>query len=429
MIPLALAFLLASPPGPLPEAVARQAAPYVAGRNFAGVVLVRSGERELARAALGRGADPRGRYGVASLSKSFTAASILLLEERGRLRTSDPVAAHVAGFPAGLTLRHLLEHRSGLRDIFQLEDFPALSRRSWKDTADVVALFRDAPRSFAPGEGEEYSNSNYILLAHVVERVAGRPYGAFLDAEILKPLGLDETAECDGRRVPTFTPEGVDGLAPSRPFDASILRGAGELCASVDDVADWLLALHRGKLLTASSRRQLLAEPGFGLYTLQRDGDVLVAAQGWDGVGSAATARFAPADELAVVVLSNLNFASVTRELADRVLSAARGREPAALALSPEPVAPALAAELSGRFQLGKDFYDPGTVLELFAREGHMFERQKDPPAEVPLLRVSELEFIHRASWGRLVAERAADGTVPRVRFFGRFVAEKLPSP
>jgi CubicO group peptidase (beta-lactamase class C family) len=426
---LAVALLLASPAAPLPKAVARQVAPYVAGNNFAGVVLVRSGEKELVRAAQGRSADPRGRYGVASLSKSFTAASILLLEERGRLQTTDPVAAHVPGFPAGLTIRHLLEHRSGLRDIFQLEDFKALSGRSWKDTADVVALFRDQPKSFAPGAGEEYSNSNYILLAHVVERVSGRPYGAFLRAEILEPLGLDDTGECDARRVPTFTPEALEGLAPSRSFDASILRGAGELCASADDVADWLLAVHRGRLLRAASRRRLVAEPGFGLYTMKRDEEEYVAAQGWDGVGSAATARFSPRDELTVVVLSNLNFASVTREVAERVLASARGREPEALVLSREPVAPALAAQLTGRFQLGQDFYDPGTVLELFARDGHVFERQEDPPAEVPLLRVSELEFIHRASWGRVIVERAADGTVPRLKFFGRFVAEKLPPP
>jgi D-alanyl-D-alanine carboxypeptidase len=413
----------------LSEAVSRQVAPYVAGHNFSGVVLVREGEREILRRGFGRTPLPDARYGVASLSKSFTAAAVLRLEERGLLKTADPVVRYVPGFPEPLTIRHLLEHRSGLRDLFDLPDFEALSSRAYPQTADVVALFRDQPRAFEPGAREEYSNSNYVLLARIVEVVSGQRFGAFVEAQLLKPLGLDDTEECTpAHRAPTFTPEGRSGLAPSRPFDASVLRGAGSFCATAMDVADWLLALHRGKVLNVTSRRQLMAEPGFGLYSVERSGERLLAAQGWDGVGSAATARLAPSDELTVVVLSNLNFASVTREIADRVLDAARGREPAPLAFSDERVPPALVAEMIGRFQLGPDFYEPNTVLELVEKDGRLFERQHDPEAEVPLLRVSELEFIHRASWGRVLFERGEDGRVARLRFFGRYVAEKAPA-
>src|SRR5690606_21903126 len=142
----------------------------------------------------GTPATPATNYRLASVSKQFTAAAILLLAEDGRLRLDDPVGRWLPSLPpapAAATLHQVLTHTSGVVDY---EDFvPDDATRQVRD-ADVLHLLEPHDRTlFPPGSAYRYSNSGYALLALVVERASGRPFPAFLRENIFLPLGMDAT--------------------------------------------------------------------------------------------------------------------------------------------------------------------------------------------------------------------------------------------
>src|SRR5271154_6016543 len=120
---------------------------------------------------------PEARFHIASISKAFTAAAILQLQEQGRLSVADPVSRLVPDFPNGdrITLDNLLTHSSGIPDINDLSDYDTFAR-SPHTIPELVAKFADFPLEFLPGSSYRYSNSNYNLLALVLEKVTGESY-------------------------------------------------------------------------------------------------------------------------------------------------------------------------------------------------------------------------------------------------------------
>src|SRR5262249_48879740 len=176
--------------------------PFVKGNNFLGVVLIAQGDLTLVNRAYGKASyelnvpnSPETRFHVASVSKLFTAASILLLEERGLLHVSDPISRFLLDFPSGqkITLRHLLTHSSGIANVNNLPEYAAASRAP-QTPGSLIELFKSKPLRFEPGTKYEYSNSNYNLLAFVIEQASHQSYGEFLRENIFEPLGLKNTA-------------------------------------------------------------------------------------------------------------------------------------------------------------------------------------------------------------------------------------------
>lgn len=137
-------------------------------------------------------------FQVASVSKQFTAMSILLLEQRGRLSIEDSVQKYLPEFPdygAPLTIRHLLNHTGGLRDVYTLHQAlgaPEQDSGPWNDIL-VRRLAAQRGLNFPPGTDFQYNNGGYVLLATIVQRVSGRSLQDFLDTNIFKPLGMART--------------------------------------------------------------------------------------------------------------------------------------------------------------------------------------------------------------------------------------------
>ncbi len=178
-----LAFVLLPSSGHSAEAAAGSMAaaidaylrPFVETNSFSGVVHAARGERELFRKGYGMASyelgvpnAPETRFHIASVSKSFTAAAILLLEERGKLNTSDAISKLVPDYPNGdkIQLEHLLTHGSGIPNVNELPEYRLISRFP-QTAAELVALFRDKRLEFEPGARFRYSNSNYNVLALV----------------------------------------------------------------------------------------------------------------------------------------------------------------------------------------------------------------------------------------------------------------------
>ena len=170
--------------------------------KFMGSVLVVEGDKTLINQGFGF-ADlewdipntPDTKFRLGSLTKQFTAASILLLEERGKLSTDDLVKKYVPDAPAAwdkMTLYEVLTHTAGIPNFTAFPDYHALEWKSMTP-AELVARFKDKPLDFEPGTQFRYSNSGYVLLGYILEKVSGEKYAKFLQENLFGPLGMADT--------------------------------------------------------------------------------------------------------------------------------------------------------------------------------------------------------------------------------------------
>ncbi|TWI06253.1 CubicO group peptidase (beta-lactamase class C family) [Luteimonas cucumeris] len=206
-------------------------------------------------------ATPQTNYRLASVSKQFTAAAVLLLAEDGRLGLDDPVRKWLPTLPASadaVTLKHLLTHTSGLVDY---EDVMAPDATVQVHDADVLHLLESQDRTyFSPGSEYRYSNSAYALLALIVEKASGQRYATFLRERIFAPLGMDDTVAYE-QGVSTVANRAygyslADGeWQRTDQSSTSAVLGDGGIYSSIADLAKWDAALYDDRLLSDASRK------------------------------------------------------------------------------------------------------------------------------------------------------------------------------
>lgn len=266
-----------------------------------------------------RAAGPDTHYRLASVSKQFTAAAILLLAEDGKLSIDDPVKKWLPSLPPAadpITIRELLSHTGGLIDYEDL--MPA--DQTWQlHDIDVLHLLEKENRLyFAPGTDYRYSNGGYALLALIVGKASGQDFASFLRQRIFLPLGMSGTyAHQDGvDTVPerAYGYSEIDGRwQRTDQSSTSAVLGDGGIYSSVDELARWDAALYDGRLLKPSSLALAFSpatqtpEPhvphyGFGWRI---DGDTLWHSG--ESIGFRNVIIRHPGQHLTVIVLSNRN--------------------------------------------------------------------------------------------------------------------------
>lgn len=216
----------------------------------------------LADLEAGTAATPSTNYRLASVSKQFTAAAVLLLAQDGRLGLDDPARRWLPSLPeaaAAVTLRQLLTHTSGLIDYEDVMD-PASTVQV--HDADVLRLLETQDRTyFVPGSAYRYSNSGYALLALIVERASGQRYAQFLRQRIFEPLGMRQTVAYEAgvtevtNRAFGYSTENGRWHRTDQSSTSAVL-GDGGIYSSIDDLARWDAALYDERLLDAGSLRQ-----------------------------------------------------------------------------------------------------------------------------------------------------------------------------
>jgi CubicO group peptidase (beta-lactamase class C family) len=208
---------------------------------------------------------PESNFRLASITKQFTAAAILLLTEDGLLSLDDGVRKWLPLLPdvaSAITIRQLLTHTSGIVDY---EDLIPASTTVQLHDANVLSLLESQGRTyFPPGTAWRYSNSGYALLALVAERASGRPFAELLRERIFAPLGMAGTVahqvgiDVVRHRAYGYVAEG-DGWRRMDQSLTSAVLGDGGVYSSIDDLAKWDDALHDDRLLSAALRRQAFA--------------------------------------------------------------------------------------------------------------------------------------------------------------------------
>jgi D-alanyl-D-alanine carboxypeptidase len=207
-------------------------------------------------------ADAHTIYNIASNTKQFTAAAIMLLQQDGKLSVDDRLSRYIPSYPqAGrITLRELLNHTSGIPDYTDLSDVP--HHATAMQFFDLVAKL---PLHFTPGTRYEYSNTNFMVLGIIVEQVSKMSYGEFLAHRIFQPIGMTETST---RVVPQSRPNGAVGYSYVHPNVKPIPQtiddlgyGDGTINSSVIDLVKWDTALDAGRVVDASSFREMTTPP------------------------------------------------------------------------------------------------------------------------------------------------------------------------
>ena len=409
--------------------------PYVASRNFSGVVLVARQGRVLLEQGLGRAdlepdlptrADHR--FCIGSISKSFTAAAVLSLVEQGKVDLDSAVSTYLSRFPSGdrITVRHLLEHRSGLPNLFFSPAYAELAGRHYERPADVVDLVNGEDLVFEPGEQYSYNNLNYVALAWLVEEMAATTYLDFLESELLTPLGLTSVGLMGSSTdsIPGLAkgqdPVAANGLRRERITDRSILVGAGSTYATARDLWNWFDAVARRQVLSTLPDSVVLDHIG---RREDFSGHPAIVASGWDGIGYSAHIVYLRDEHLAVVVVSNINIATVTGEIAEGVAAIALGERALATSLSAVRLPQDSLEALAGRYQFGDDFYVPNGTLDIVARDGQLLDQSRDP--EGALIPLTEGGFLYRPVWAKIQFLRDSDGRVTGLTFYDRFTAKK----
>ncbi|AGY59163.1 beta-lactamase [Gloeobacter kilaueensis JS1] len=284
--------------------------------------IVRAGGYGLANVELGVPATAETVYQSGSVGKQFTATVVMLLVEEGKLSLDGPISRYLDGTPPAwkeITIRHLLTHTSGIPDYESKGDLSLDYRRDYTDD-ELVALAEKTPLAFAPGEKWSYSNTGYVLLGIIVNKVSGRFYGDILQNRVFGPLGMKSSRIISDRDIVLHRAAGyqlVDGLLKNQGYvSPSLNRTAdGSLYLTVGDLAKWDRALYTDKVLTRASLEQIwtpvqlnsgqTAPYGFGWRLASVGSHRLIEHSGqWQGFTSQIS-RYVD-DRLTVVVLTNL---------------------------------------------------------------------------------------------------------------------------
>jgi CubicO group peptidase (beta-lactamase class C family) len=288
-----------------------------------GTVLVVDGDKVLldkgygmADLGWGNANAPDVKFHLGSLTKQFTAALVLLLQEDGKLKIDDPVSKYLPDTPKTwekITLAELLGHTSGIPNFTDMKEF-GVWRMSPHTVDEELAFFKDKPLDFEPGSKFAYSNSNFEVLGAVIEKVSGKKYVDMLQERILTPLGMkDSGLDTDELILPRRAQgymQGKDGLVLARSESMTVPWAAGSMYSTTGDLLKWEHGLFGGKVLNADSLKAMTTPGkgnyGLGVFISDKDG-VKVVDHGGGIEGFNTHLAYVPEKRIAIVVLGNVN--------------------------------------------------------------------------------------------------------------------------
>jgi CubicO group peptidase (beta-lactamase class C family) len=377
---------------------------YVSDKTFMGSVLVARGDEILLSKGYGSANlewnipnAPDTKFRLGSITKQVTAAAILLLEERGKLTTGDPVNKFMPDAPAAwdkITIFHLLTHTSGIPSFTGFPDYQP-QKPIATTTEKLVARFRDKPLEFEPGEKYSYSNSGYVLLGFVLEKAGGESYQDFVQANIFEPLGMkdsgyDSNSAVIVRRAAGYA-RGKDGAVNAEFIHMSIPFSAGALYSTTEDLLRWEQGLFGGKLLSAASLAKMTtpfkSDYALGVSVRTVSGHKVIDHGG--GIeGFNTFLAYHPEDKLTVVALSNLS-GRTPQEIATRLAAVARGEKVELPSERNEiTVAPRILEQYVGTYELA-----PKVSMMIRLENGQLIS-QVSGQGNVPLFAKSETTFF-----------------------------------
>lgn len=392
-------------------------------------------------------ATPETRFRIGSVTKQFTAAAVLHLQQEGKLSINDSLAKYFPGYPGGdrITLRHLLTHTSGLHNYTAHPDFMARVTKPIAP-ADLVAWFQDDPPDFPPGDQFSYCNTGYVLLGQIVEKVSGQSLGDYMQKEFFGPLGMHDTGVWLNAMPPDHAAKGYsfvesasagNKIQPATDWDMSWAGGAGELYSTVGDLWKWTEGLHGGIVLAPEGLRDmvtpvsvpkkdtLMLRYGMGLYRSVIGGLPAIGHNGGLN-GFLSEVMWFPDQKVTVVALTNEfpdGQGTAPEEIVPIAARAFLGPEMAAHAPKIDPtVNPKAYTDYVGHYD-----YKSG-ILEVTTTNGHLYA-QLTGQARFEAFPSGADAFFFKVVEASMVFQRDKNGAVTGILHTqngGSFIAPRL---
>jgi CubicO group peptidase (beta-lactamase class C family) len=408
--------------------VDRYLAPYIQMKDFSGTVLIAKDGEILVRKGygmanyeLGIPNSPQTKFHIASLSKTFTAAAIVLLQKLGLLSFDDPLSKFLPDFPNSdkIKISHLLTHSSGVPDFYALPEYEDLKTKPMT-LSDWMALLKTKPLDFEPGKQSSYSNSGYALLAFIIVKVSSKSYEQFLRERIFAPLKMDRTGIWDDARIITNRASGYDpwideaGLINTPFYDKSVLVGSGSLYSTVDDLYAWYNSIHAGSFFRMDS----LADPyGWGpRKRFRRD----LIEQGGNDPGFVSNLSAYLKDDVCIIVLGNVRTGAIDKIKDD--LGAIVFKETYELPVVRKTVAvdPKTFRDYVGQYEVS-----PKLILTVKTDGQHLYLKGTGGYF-LPLEPLSETKYFYRQFYVPIVFDRDKEGRVNQLLWAGQYPCKKL---
>jgi CubicO group peptidase (beta-lactamase class C family) len=265
---------------------------------------------------------PQTKFRLGSISKQFTSMAIMQLQEKGMLNVDNPVIKYIPDYPETgnkITIQHLLTHTSGIPSFTSFPDY-VKTMMIPSPVEKIVERFKDKPLEFEPGEKFSYSNSGYVLLGYIIEKVAGTSYEKYIQENIFQPLNMKDTGYDHHTALLKHRAAGYDltddGPVNADYIDMTIPHAAGALYSTVKDLYIWDRALYTEKLVSRNSLDKIFTPfknnygYGWGITTLFN----CKCTRHGGGINGFRTdiIRFVD-DDACVIVLSNIDSAPVNR--------------------------------------------------------------------------------------------------------------------
>lgn len=379
---------------------------FKAGEPGATVIVVRDGQ-VLLRTGIGMAnlelsvpLRPEMIFRIGSVTKQFTAVSILMLAEQGKVSLDDEITKFLPDYPTQgqkITIEALLTHTAGITNYTDMPEFWPRQQSDDLTPPKLIDVFKEEPMDFQPGKDWRYSNSGYVLLGAVIEKASGQSYADFVEQHIFKPIGMthssfERTSKVISNRVAGYkkTPAGyanADYISMSLPYSA------GSLLSTVDDLAIWDAALYGNQLVSQESLRRAwtsfhvadgrATHYGYGWRVFDIDGLEMVSHGGGISGFSCMVARV-PESRVFVAVLTNREGGDANLTL--KLATLASGREwhdPVSIILSTSTL-----DRLTGIYQLSNE------QKISITRSGSTLLADLRPYGKIALTAVSPTQFI-----------------------------------
>jgi len=373
---------------------------------------------------------PQTTFRIGSVTKQFTAAAILKLQEEGKLSVKDKLSKYIPDFPRGdeVTLRELLNHTSGIHGYTEEPDF--LSRVTNATTsAAIIEEMKTYPYDFDPGTEWRYDNSGYVLLGYIVDKVSGQSYGDFLRENFFLPLGMMHTGVY--RAHPDLPHEAVgynlstNGFRRALDMDSSWLTGCGALYSTVEDLYRWNEGIFNGRVLDTASLKaaftpvkkkvsQLNSDNGYGYgWFIGHTRGLRAISHGGGLNGFSSWLQRLPDAHLTVAVLVNANPPGtndnpvlLASQMVDIYLADKLAPPPA---VNPN-VSPKSYDALAGHYESALG------IMTASRRGAHLFLKSGDEP-EVEIFPESDTEFFIKKTDIQITFVKDGSGNAVRLIF------------
>lgn len=378
---------------------------------------------------------PTTKFYIGSITKTFTAAAIMKLHERGEIALDAPLTRYLPDYPSDpgdrITVSELLSHTSGIPNY---TDHPEINfkREQPMTPVELIDFFKGRPLLFEPGTQFSYSNSNFVLLGEIIEAVSGQSYEAFLHHEILKPLGMLDSGY--GRREAAH-PELADGYTLDQdhdyveavPVHLSVLYAAGALYSTAEDLLKWDQGLYGNKILSQESIDDMFAPRahgyGYGWAIDSLYGRRLVYHGGFLDGFNCTMDRWLD-DRLCIIVLSNEDLAPV-KKIARSLAAICFGEPYSEPRLKTPAVIPGEAlGDYVGAYQVC-----PGAFRFITLSDGALYAQVGNAPPERLWPEARDIFYFNDDNTRTLTFVRGADGRMESQILFDnerRFQADRI---